>query len=377
MHYVGGPLELTVDHLAALPVEDVHNQHDFTSDTIRWTASGRSALRIILTQWREILADGWMLLPDYLCWEAILPVLEGTNFRCAPIDDRFAMEASSLERCLSDPDLRAILLVDYFGLCDLVSQIEQIKSKRPDILVVVDAVQSFSLLTELPCAFDRYAGADAIFASPRKTLPLPDGGLLLMREDTPQLPPCTKNSVERAALYLAAGTLRKAVVDGLLDNAASLIAETLYVDMYKRHSNLIDSSIEPMSSLSGEILRRTDLHAINKKRTENLAWMQQALAEGRGGGLITSAMPGAAGAGLAFPVCVHEGHRDPLRDFLRNEGFFCPVHWPIPEKTRLLLGPSAISFASELLSLPIDQRYDALTLEKLLNTIEQYGESCR
>lgn len=372
MNYIGGPLELSISLLESPPVADAHIQLGLAQDKLRWTASGRSALALVLGHWRNKVANGWVLLPDYLCWDAILPLFEGIDVRYVPISEKLVPEMEVLAQRLVDPALRAVLLVDYFGLCDLHPQLELIKSRRPDVLIAIDAVQAFSAL---PDARNRYPGADAIFSSPRKVLPLPDGGVVLM-EDGEALPvlSSTATAAERDALYLAAGTLREAMVNGRLDPGAGAVAEALYVDLFNRHKKLIGSFVESMSPLSTEILRRTNLSKVADRRSANVAWIQQALGTGRGGGLIRPAMPMAKGPGLAFPVRVSVGHRDPLRAFLRTRGFFCPVHWPVPEEVKPVLGPVATCLATELLSLPVDQRYGAIHMDQLFNAIEQYGE---
>jgi hypothetical protein len=367
---IGGPLELTISLLESMPVDEVNAQMDFSGNTVRWTDSGRSGLALVLEHWSDRLTDGWMLLPDYLCWDTIVPVFQGIDTRFAPIDEQFVVGQKVLERALSDRKLRSVFLVDYFGLCDLCPQINLIQSLRPDVLIIIDAVQAFSSMSVVT---DRYSGADAVVSSPRKTLPIPDGGLVLAgKEDAMPFPPAAENSAERIALYLAAGTLREAMIKGRFDESANTIVEPLYVDLFSRHGKLIGTKTEAISPLSMEILRRTDLRAIADKRSVNLKWMQNSILEGRGGGLIRSALPDSVGPGLAFPVRVPAEQRNPLRSYLKKEGFFCPIHWPVPEAMKGFLGLSATRLSAELLSLPIDQRYDTLTLGLLLDAIEKY-----
>jgi selenocysteine lyase/cysteine desulfurase len=369
---IGGPLELTISLLESMPVEEVSEQMDFSGKVVRWTDSGRSGLALALEHWRDRLAGGWVLLPDYLCWDIILPVFQGITTRFAPIDEKFVVDQKVLERALSDNNLRAVFLVDYFGLCDLCPQINLIRSLRPDVLIIIDAVQAFSSMSIVT---DRYAGADAVVSSPRKTLPIPDGGLVIVgKEEILPFPPIAENSAERVALYLSAGTLREALIKGRFDNSANSIVEPLYVDLFSRHGKLIGTKIEAISPLSMEILKRTDLRAIADKRSENLKWMQDSILEGRGGGLIRSALPTSMGPGLAFPVRVIAEHRNPLRSYLKEQGYFCPIHWPVPETMRASLGISSTLLSAELLSLPIDQRYDTLTLGLLLDAIEKYSK---
>jgi dTDP-4-amino-4,6-dideoxygalactose transaminase len=375
MKFLGGPLELSISLLESPQIADAHVQLGFSEWSVRWTASGRGGLALILDQWRDKFVDGHLLLPDYLCWDAILPLLEGLNVQYVSVGDQLVPEIESLAKALDDPELRAVFLIDYFGLCDLHPQLELIKLQRPDVLVAIDAVQAFLALSD---AKKRYPGADAIASSPRKVLPIPDGGLVLMANlETMPILSCTAGSAERDALYLAAGTLREAVVNGRLDEEASMVAETLYVELFNRHKGLISPLIESMSPLSTEILRRTDLTRVANQRSANIAWLQQALRKGRGGSFLRAALPAGKGPGLALPIRVAPEHRDPLRAHLRANGYFCPVHWPVPAEADSILGPVARCLAGELLSLPVDQRYDEGDLDQMVKEIERYGEICK
>ena len=372
MNYIGGPLELTPALLESQPVEDINIQMGFANNTVRWTASGRSGLALILEHWRARLVDGWILLPDYMCWDSVLPVFHDFNVKFASVNEQFVVEISVLEKFLLDQTLRSILLIDYFGLCDLRPQIKFIQALRPDILIIIDAVQAFCSLVGVN---NRYYGADAVVSSPRKVLPIPDGGLVILKgNELLDFPPPSINSSERVAFYLAAGVLRESFVKMQFDNSINLIVEPLYVNFFNNHGKLIDSKIEAISPISMEILRRTNLRKIAKKRSKNFDWMQNSVREERGSGLIRSAFPKASGPALAFPVRVSSAHRNKLREFLKREGFFCPIHWPIPKKMRDDLGVDSIKLSDELLSLPIDQRYSTKELSRLLDAIERYRD---
>jgi dTDP-4-amino-4,6-dideoxygalactose transaminase len=370
MNYIGGPLELTPAFLESQPVEDINIQMRFANNTVRWTASGRSGLALILEHWRARLVDGWILLPDYMCWDSMMPVFQDFNVKYASVNEHFVIETSVLENFISDQTLRSILLIDYFGLCDLRPQIKFIRELRPDILILIDAVQAFCSLVGVN---NRYFGADAVVSSPRKVLPIPDGGLVIMEENVSlDFPLPSINSSERVAFYLAASVLRERFVKGQFDNSINNIVEPLYVNFFNNHGKLIDSKIEAISPISMEILRRTNLRKIAKKRSKNFDWMQNSVREGRGSCLIRSAFPETSGAALAFPVKVTSAHRNKLREFLKHEGFFCPVHWPVPKNMMDNLGKDSIKLSDELLSLPIDQRYSTKELSQLLDAIERY-----
>ena len=61
------------------------------------------------------------------------------------------MQLIDLKGFLLDKNLRGVFLIDYFGLSDLQPYIELIKSRRPDVLIIVDAVQAFLSLVLFRC----------------------------------------------------------------------------------------------------------------------------------------------------------------------------------------------------------------------------------
>jgi dTDP-4-amino-4,6-dideoxygalactose transaminase len=73
---------------------------------------------------------------------------------------------------------------------------------------------------------------------------------------------------------------------------------------------------------------------------------------------------------LAFPVVVEGGVRDALREFLRQRDLFCPVHWPASDEQSPR--STGARLAATMLSLPVDQRYDAGQLARLVDAVREF-----
>ena len=78
-----------------------------------------------------------------------------------------------------------------------------------------------------------------------------------------------------------------------------------------------------------------------------------------------------SGPGIVFPLRVNLKHRDPLREYLKSKGIFCPVHWPILQSQMPQLGKSSILLSKEILGLPIDQRYHDNDLKRMKKEIDK------
>ena len=179
MKYIGGSFEFTPDILASNLIGEVNEQIGVSEEKLCLTKSGRSGISLVLKSCHKNLSEGWILMPDYQCWD-VLTVFDDIKKKYISVNDKLELEMSELKEFLLDKYLRGVFLIDYFGLSDLQPYIEFIKSRRPDVLIIVDAVQAF---LSLVLSVNRYSGVDVIISSPRKFLPIPDGGLVISRNE--------------------------------------------------------------------------------------------------------------------------------------------------------------------------------------------------
>lgn len=73
---------------------------------------------------------------------------------------------------------------------------------------------------------------------------------------------------------------------------------------------------------------------------------------------------------LVYPLRVRD--RDKLRNFLLNKQVYCAIHWPF-DNHKSEQRAFAKKNADELLSLPIDQRYDESHIQYLIDTLKMLG----
>ncbi len=373
MNNIGGSFEFTSEVLAASIVADPNKQVGITQDKSYWTRSGRSGIALVLKSWHKQLSDGWILMPDYQCWD-ISSVFDKVDKKYILVNDNLELEISDLEAFLKDQKLRAVLLIDYFGLSNIQPYIERIKTLRPDVLIIVDAVQAFLSLVFLE---NLYLGADAIISSPRKFLPIPDGGLVIFKNEKPIFN-LTKNNdtlTKQISYFVAAGLLKDSKIKGSYDLESLTYMETLYLDFFECHKRLFDNEIKAISSFSFRIIERTDLKLIAKKRLKSFEWMSNSLKDKKYANIIRPIFTEISSPGLIFPVRVLSQQRDSLRNYLKSKGIYCPVYWPIQESQLPFLGESSKQLIGEILGLPIDQRYDNSELSKILEEIMLFNKA--
>lgn len=228
----------------------------------------------------------------------------------------------------------ALILINYFGLTE--EAVAAAAAVFPGA-VLVDATTA--LHAPLP------PHADGIFYSFRKFLPVADGGAAVASFPLAQLPAETDDSCERERfLHLRAAQGAHAAA------AAAQAAE--------------DSLAEPMKHLSPQTrarLRGISCEAAASRRRENYRLLHAALAP-----LNRLSLPSEPPvAPMCYPFV--SGIPD-LRDSLIDAGIALPLYWP-----EVIAATEAHEtenrLARALLPLPLDQRYTAADMQRLLRLI--------
>ena len=231
-----------------------------------------------------------------------------------------------------------VLLIDYFGVIDLVPVIAEVRAARPDVLILEDDVQA-------PFSLGLKRGADFSFTSYRKSFAVPDGA-----EIEPPLslaPAGDVAGVAFANLRLAAALVKASALDGVVDDA-------IHLDLFARAEHVLATMkpTTPGSSFGRGLLERIDQRSAAARRRANFHALDARLSSL---GLSPLRRGGEDAVPLCLPVLVT--HRSRLRAALREERIYCPVHWPAPSALPAP-GPSSRHRYHHELSLPIDQRYD-------------------
>ncbi len=175
-----------------------------------WFASGRAALLAGLHALGIGPGDD-VLLPAYLCESVVTPVeTVGARPVFFPVGRRFEVDLAALEATIG-PSTRAVVVIHYLGFPGPVEDVREL-CRRRGLALVEDCAHA--LYSEMG---DRQLGSfgDLAVFSPWKSLPLPDGGLLVVnRPDLsptePHRRPPARMTAARLA-YRALGTVEQAV----------------------------------------------------------------------------------------------------------------------------------------------------------------------
>ncbi|MCR9203341.1 MAG: hypothetical protein NXH75_02105 [Halobacteriovoraceae bacterium] len=350
---IGGEFELSFDFLTSNKGFPNTKQCTNGYRSTCFVDSGRSALLLAA---RDLKKKGFksILLPRYNCTYAIKPFkqegLKITYYTCGENLD----EPTLPERY---PKNTAILYIHYFGFKNnkLENWIDIQKKRGNEFLVIEDNVMAF---------MNSNTGnfGDYVIESYRKFFPVTDGALIKSKTQLNQAlyPP----NEEFISKKFSARVLRKYTSE-----------DKLFLSLFSSSEDLINGEIVPrhMSPIGKLILNSIDLKDASEKRIQNwnfclnhfhffnLASHIQ----------ILRRMPLKNEVPMFFTILVSREKRNDLRNYLISKNIFCPVHWPLPniEKEEW---PEEFNLNNQILSIPIDQRYDSKDIERCFYEINNF-----
>lgn len=287
--------------------------------------TGRNALEYIL----QVRGYKRVYLPYYSCEVLLEP------FKKLDVDHVFyhVNENLELDGTLLLEDDEALLCINYFGLKqEYVLQLASIYGKQ----LIVDNTQAF------------YAkpldGIDT-FYSCRKFFGVPDGAYLYCNL-------CLDAELEQDQSWERMTHLLKRI---------DVSAEAAYADFREQSVKLKNNPIRQMSSLTHSIMASIDYSAVAERRRENYRYLDRMLKEKNGISLplIDDAVP------MVYPFLTEDGD---LRKRLIDNRIYVAQYWPSVLQHGIN-GSTDEMLALQLLPLPIDQRYCAQDMDRIMALI--------
>jgi hypothetical protein len=300
--------------------------------------SGRTALLLALVDWRKKRpASGRAWVPSYIC-ESVINAVGAAGYDIAWYDDRPGEEPLDGFAPARDD---IVIVVHYFGFPNAL--LSELLERRAETSygIVEDCVQA-------PYTQGVGVEGDYAISSLRKWWPAPDGAAVHAKQEMSFS--LAETDEEFVSTRLAAKLLRGAGQ-----------CESKYLSWVEQSEKSLKPIPRKVSWLSSQLLEAVPKVAACARRRSNWSTLSEGL-EAIGGlkplflDLPDHVVP------LAFPITIEGRLRDQLRDHFRKQRIFCPVHWPFmagwPDKSRRL--------SEDILSLPIDQRYDEADMERIL-----------
>lgn len=372
--------------------------HDNTSNTVAasfsddsndnstlFFSSGRAALYAALCA-EKTEASLQVVLPNYLCssvidavndaglvysfyhiQDSLYPDMDSlVGSVCATEDSRYKKDTRSENESRFKNDSKsqndsrsrtAIILINYFGLLDLNETIEAIRKQVPEPIIMLDDVQNYY-------GFETESDYDYAFTSLRKWFPVPDGGILKV-----------KNKAKRKALLEVYDLMNDSnlfvsykLSGDLLKSYREVIKDEVCLELIEKGEELLDHNYKcRISDISYKLfntyIKKEQENAANRRK-DNARYLHEGLLK-----LNIKHIYKESAVPLFIPVFLDSDKRDVVRKKMFDNNIFCPVHWKKTKESDSLT-VSNILYDMEL-SLICDQRYNLSDMDRILEILKQ------
>jgi len=318
-----------------------------------YTRSGREAIGLAAMT----ISGGLVLMPAYCCWSMVMPVEEaGCMVEYYRLNENLSVDIDYLLEMIDKKQPRAILLMDYFGFAPTRDVISVVKAKHPDMVVIEDFTQSLFRMAEI-----ENKDVDFYVASIRKSVGVPDGGVVLSKRPLPiellktQITPFVslhESAGKKKTRYLYSADAEQKTA---FRNEQSLAGEDI-----KKHFGLFR-----MSETAQSVIRHTIAENVGYARKCNYEHVYRKISSIAG---MKCLFAPTANNQAPFMMVVLVDHRAEVQAALAKKGVYAQVLWPLNEKQRQCC-EAARYMEEHMLALPIDQRYDWDGIEEMSNRI--------
>lgn len=319
--------------------------------------SGREALRLLLRD-AEDAGRNRLLLPAYLC-DSVAQAGSGFEIVWLPVGPDLLPRADALADAVDVAPSRSVVLAVPLFTTPLSEPVEQ----------ALDHAEARGASVLEDCTHSLFEGPrrPRAMGSVRKWIPLPDGGLATGSDRS-----LDAADAECAARRADAMHAKWRFLQGQGGD------KDAYLAAFRAWEHELDSApgVRAMSPRSEALLDAADLPAIAARRRANHAVLREAL---RASPWIQREVklfepePSEAAVPLGLPVLCRR--RDALRRFLIEHRVYCPVHWPLPRAVAEGPFPIAQERNRALMTLVIDQRYDAEDMAHTAALIEEFARA--
>jgi hypothetical protein len=311
-----------------------------------FSADGRQCIVVLVRQngWRRL----WM--PEYFCYEVIETINKQTGIEIVLYPDYPFADDKTIFKNLPYKDGDVLLRINYFGM----------RGQRSEANIPVPVIEDHT--HDLLGNWALYSDADWCIASLRKTLPLPEGGMVWSPKGH-ELPIGIRPSDENEKI----AAIRW---EGMEMKAQYLKGEDVSKDDFRKRYTETEEwfdSAEPtlIDERSNEYVHRFDVNAWQSAKRRNWQLLCSMLTD-----KVETLLPEDASCTLFSLVVLAESRkqRDILRYRLIEHAVYPAILWLVPDNA----SEEVKDFSRRMLSIHCDGRYtedDILQLADVLNHV--------
>jgi len=337
---------------------DVTNElNHFYSIDIAYVLSGRTAIDLII---KKVLISRIIkvaYLPDYCCESMIEPFIKNNIkvifYKVSFIQGRFLCDINL------NLNFDVILLIDYFGT--ISSQLEIMKTKiRDKNKIIIDDMTHSIFSRDI-----KDSNSDFSFASMRKWSGFCAGAIIA--NDWNEKFIVTKNSTNNkyTKLRSQAQELKSEYIK------YGKLSKKLHLELFAEAERLLELDYQEcfLDSETVSKINHLDISSLKSIRGRNAQILISKLSDLSEISMTLFDIPN--NCPLFIPIFVKNGKRDKLKRILIENGFYCPVHWPI--SNHIVKHDS--SLYENMLSLICDQRYTTDDMHRMSDLIINFFRS--
>jgi dTDP-4-amino-4,6-dideoxygalactose transaminase len=309
---------------------------------------GRDALDYIL-QVLDVHRGTKVMLPAYTCVENLTPFIKrGVKLNFYDIDADLEADITSIEKSIEKDGINVVLYINYFG--KIQQKIKKLKSLYGDEITLLEDC-SHSLLSK-----DSGKTGDFVYASLRKILPVPDGGMLKARSNEitePRYYPHFISDLSTALiLFKEFAWLKQIHVSRR--SFRNFTFFTGYADLNK-------SKYLPQSRISNRIVKRLQTDDIAYKRRVNYLLWEKKLKRYNASKVISEFNNHDCPFG--YPILIR--HRNKIVSALRRSGTYIKTDWPWHDMAGNEYARS-FELSMNSITLPVHQNIDEKIIDRFI-----------
>lgn len=315
-------------------------------------ATGRGALRVLLSEMIGVSEGGRVWVPSYFC-QKVTGAMASTGVELRAYLDEPGEPVGAVDEVRAGD---VVFVLNAFGL----RQAPEVTRELQDAGAVVIEDHSHDPLSAW--AYD--SAADWCLASLRKTLPLPDGAVLWSPKGhrMPGDHPGESRAEAVAHRMLASMELKRMYLAG------EGVEKSTFRELYKEaESSFSDVTPGEISRVSRELLSAFPVHEWRERRRANWTAGYEAIGDSIEGRVLDPVDE----ATVPFAVvCVFDTpqQRDRIREALIERRIYPAEIWPLDEPV-VDLPASSVDLSARTFCLQCDWRYDERDMERVVEAV--------
>lgn len=321
-----------------------------------WLRSGREALHLIALNLNPGKNHPIVLMPAYCCHSMVDPFEKaGWKVVYYCLNEDLTVDLGYLLLALEKESPKAILTMNFYGSASTKEAVACVKNNSPECKVIEDFSHcTFSLAEIFNDQVDYYV------TSIRKSVGVCDGSVIISKESLGD------SFIEEGETEFVSVRKNSQKLKAEYTYSQDKELKSVFFPELRRQEGELDAfeGVHRISSTGKEMLKLFNGEIIRYARQQNMKHILDLL-----GGKVNS-IPGIErclnGAPFSLPILVK--NRDEVQQKLAKRGVYAPVLWPICEEARSIC-PASARMADEMLSIPIDQRYNYDDIEDIAKII--------